>query len=120
MTVKQHVYGHTLIECHSEGWVRVVLPDGKSFNAVPEDNDEYRQRALDLGYPDDAGHRMNLEHDLLHAKLAYCFGLPVSPALQDTADGAPINELTGAEEAMVLATHRYLNELRKRGLWPAL
>lgn len=119
MSVKQYVYGRTLIEVHAQGWVRVVLPDGKTFTATPEANETYRTWSTLLGYTDN-GHSMNLEHDRFHAMLAQMLGLPESPALRASADGVAIDDLTGAEEAVVLALARYVNELRKRGMWPAL
>lgn len=115
--VKQYVYGHTLVEVHSEGWVRVVLPDGRVMTAVPELTPEYAARSRALGYSDD-GHTMNLEHDRLHAMLAYMLGLYVSPALLAAAGKEPLNALTGAEEDAVLALHRFVNELRAAGWWP--
>lgn len=118
--MQRRTFGNTRITTYPEGYCRIELPDNSTFSAVPHETEEYFNRALALGYGIYANpsRQMNAEHDAMHALLASVFGLPVSPALQAAADGEPINELTGAEEALVLAAQRFVNLCRARGLLP--
>jgi hypothetical protein len=94
------------------GWVEITMPDGTTFNAVPEDNDSYRAMAQKLGYGTDTW-AMCRDHDAMHAILADALGFPYSPALMGAAHKEPLNEVTGAEEDMVLAAQRFLQLYKK-------
>jgi hypothetical protein len=107
-------YGKTVVTTH-EGWLDITLPDGTTFQALPQDNDEYRAMAERLGYGTDTL-AMCRDHDPLHAAMAQFLGLSVSPALAGGANGDPINELTGAEEDMVLSIQRFMRMAMAAGL----
>lgn len=119
-------YNGTRIEFF-DGWVRVHVPGYPPFEAVAQDDAEYRARAYALGFTDSEGvlaiDRMNAEHDRAHAFLAKRLGLRVSPALEWVARGKPEEtDTTGelvrdAEEQFVLAFHRFKNALIYAGLW---
>lgn len=91
--------------------VRVSETDRRELPAVPEETDEYRERATYLGYDDPL--QMCQEHDIIHTMLADMLGLDVSPALLGAVCDEPINDLTGAEEDAVLAIQRFINIWRK-------
>lgn len=111
--MKRERFGHTVVETH-DGWVLVRLPAGGEIRSLPEDNNEYIARAHALGF--NTANEMNEAHDREHAWLAHVMGLPVSPALYAVAYEKGPSELTGAEEEVILALHRYRNLLRKAGL----
>jgi len=87
----------------------------RTFTAIPEDNPEYELRAKELGFATSL--EMCKAHDKMHAGFADQLGLPYSPALLAASKGEPINELTGAEEAFILAFHKFVNLLIKEGLF---
>lgn len=117
---KIRVFGKTTVIFHPEGYCDVILPDNVAFTACPQKDQEYADRAIRLGYGIYANpiHHMNMEHDAMHALLAAVLGLDVSPALHATGHGIPIDDLTGAEEDLVLAAQRFVNLCRARGLLP--
>jgi hypothetical protein len=52
-------------------WTETVFRDGTRVTAVPQEGEEYRLHAQDLGYiGEDAAARMSREHELLHTFLA--------------------------------------------------
>lgn len=112
----EHFGGTTVLTY--PGWVECHLPGGLILSSLPEHTQEYEARARDLGFQD--GDAMNRQHHRMHAQLAAWLGLPVSPALRaaalnahDEDDGCAI---CSAEEAAVMALHRYTNLLRRKGL----
>lgn len=90
------------------GFCRTVFFNGKSVDACPQDNDEYRQRALELGYGDDTA-AMSLQHEAAHTFLSEKMRLEFSPTLWIVAHSRTDydRKQVGAEEAMVLAFQRY-------------
>lgn len=98
--------GNALIECRADGQTITHLQEGVVL-AYPEDNQEYKNRARDLGYGDDVL-GVSRDHEIVHSLLAKWLGLPASPALSLAAAGRPSkNTFTGAEEAAVLAIQRF-------------
>lgn len=117
MPGKTVVYGGTVVNTvigPGVCYLRTVLPDGKSVGAVPQHDAESVARAKALGY--DNVDDMTMDHDRLHALLAHAFGMRESPTLRRMADGLPPNEVSDAEEQMVLAAQRFLNLCRRQGL----
>lgn len=106
MELKVINIGDALVECHDDGQTITRLAAGTVL-AYPEDTQEYRDRARDLGYGDDVS-GMSRDHEITHSLLAKWLGLPASPALSLAAAGKESkNILTGAEEAAVLAIQRF-------------
>src|SRR3954462_15003170 len=103
-----------------DGWLEIQLPDGRRFRAIPEDNPEYRARAVSLGYVKPNGEvdtwGMCRDHDRIHARIAELFGLSCSPALDRSPSNLPPNEVTDAEEQLVIAWQRYANVLKREGI----
>lgn len=93
----------------NHGWVQVTLPDGRVFAALPQETPDYEMRAYALGFS--SSWDMCKWHDLTHAILADWLGLKVSPALLAAAGDQIDHTLTDAEEQVVLALHRFINEL---------
>jgi hypothetical protein len=96
-------------------WTETVFRDGTRVTAVPQEGEEYRLHAQDLGYiGEDAAARMSREHELLHTFLACRLrDGGASPTLWAVAHGqtgtiAPVWEQE-EEEALVLGFQRYLN-----------
>ena len=104
-------FGRTRVRITATG-SETTLPDGRVLPAQPQDTPAYRAQAQAIGYGDDML-AMCREHDYLHALLCQALGLPVSPALLGAINGAPTNDLTGAEEDLVLAAQRFLNLWRR-------
>lgn len=88
-------------------YVRTVFPDGAVVHAVPEDTEEQRETARELGYPSDR--ELTIEHDSCHSLLAHLRGLPYSPVLWAVAHGLPEPPGAGDEERDVLALQRWMN-----------
>lgn len=97
-----------------------ITPEGsvtriftREVNAIPESTEEYRQRALDLGYTDTpdspAELKMCQEHDLIHCFLAHALLETESHALWCAAYNQPASARTDEEEAMVLQYQKFLN-----------
>lgn len=111
MTTRTHQFGRVSVTVdHPPAPSRVVttFSDGSRLEACPQETDDYRDRALSLGY--ESADAMNREHDVLHSFLADKLGWPCSPCLYAAAQRLPIDqEQRDTEEACVLAFQRYLN-----------
>lgn len=99
-----------VLELHAHGLTTTRYPGLPPVDACAQDSDEYRARAVSLGYGDDTA-RMSREHELGHALLAHLLGLASSPtmygiALHGAAEG-PYWPAWRDEEACVLALQRY-------------
>lgn len=94
-------------------WVVITLPNGREVHAHPDD--ESHHMALLLGYGDDVA-AMTRDHDPLHARLTAMLGLPYSLSLMTAAGCEVPEDLTFAEESLVLSAQRFLQECRARGL----
>jgi hypothetical protein len=81
------------------GWCESVWPDGARLPGFPEDTDQYRATARELGYGGDV-RRMCWVHEASHHLLSVAAGLPFS--LTSTAE-------RHIEERCVLDWQRYLN-----------
>jgi hypothetical protein len=103
--VRSFKLGATTFEAFADGTSRTILPDGREIPAAPQDTDDYRQRAEDLGYGDDTA-RMSQEHELGHSILAALFGMPASLTLTGVADGRYWKHWR-AEEGAVLSLQHY-------------
>jgi hypothetical protein len=113
----------TTIDEFPAGYLQLTLPDGRRCDAVPHETEEYRARAFALGYVREDGEidiwAMCREHELLHGHIADVFKLPCSPALDRAAQGlTEANEISEAEEQLVLAWQRYRNVLKFHGVIP--
>ncbi|GAC1495954.1 MAG: hypothetical protein NVS1B6_00600 [Steroidobacteraceae bacterium] len=105
-------------------YLETVFPDGATVPAAPQDTDEYRATAEDLGYGADTM-RLCLEHEVLHTAIAELRGESFSQVLRDVADGKAGEASHGEEETRVLNFQKLLNQLRLpreqmqeiRGLW---
>lgn len=106
-------YGRTSVEIHPT-WLQVRLPDGQVFQSCPNDTEEDRTRAAVLGYEGGDVVAMTLEHDRLHALLAYALGMDESPALR-SAVLKTSNPVTDAEEQVILSLQAFLNLCRRYG-----
>lgn len=105
-----HRFGDTTVVVSSHG-TETLLPDGRVLAAHPQTDGAYLLKAVELGYHGDTA-AMCREHDYLHAKLCHALGLPCSPALAAAVRGMPVDDLTGAEEDLILAAQRFLNLYR--------
>lgn len=99
-----------VFEVHSHPFCSTRYPGLPPVDACPHDTDEYRARAISLGYRSDTA-AMSREHEAAHHLLASLLGLPNSPtmygiALHAAAEG-PFWPAWGHEEAAVLALQRY-------------
>jgi hypothetical protein len=106
-------YGGTTVYI-GDSWATTSLPDGRVVYAAPHYDAESHARALSLGYS--GVEAMTREHDPMHSLLCHALGLDYSPALSRAADGLRANELSDAEEAMVLAAQRFRNLCRAAGI----
>ena len=101
-------------------YLETVFPDGTKVPAAPEDTDEARSLASDLGYGDDLW-RMCLEHELLHTALLQRLGYEHSPTLWEVAHGNS-KGIPGkpwamrGEEGLVLAYQTFKNFMRQDAL----
>lgn len=99
-----------VVELHAHGLTTTRYPGLPPVDALAQDSDEYRARAVSLGYGDDTA-CMSREHELGHALLARLLGLPYSPTLYGLALHAdaqgPYWPSWRTEEASVLALQRY-------------
>jgi hypothetical protein len=115
---KRYTFNNGTIIDVFNGWLEIEV-EGRRYAATPEDNPEYRARAKELGFVKPTGEidvwAMCRAHDLAHARFAEIMGLSHSPALLAASRREPISELTGAEEAFILAHHRYFNLLKAQG-----
>ncbi|MES2461977.1 MAG: hypothetical protein V4671_15440 [Armatimonadota bacterium] len=96
-------------------WTETVFHDGTRVTAVPQEGDDYRSHAQDLGYSGEcAAEQMSREHEILHTFLADRLrNGGASPTLWAVAHGqtgvvAPVWEQE-EEEGFVLAFQRFLN-----------
>ena len=110
MTTVLHLAG-AQVRLHEDGVTTTVYPDGGCVPACAEDNDAYRQTALEHGYGADTA-LLSREHELGHSLLAHWLGLQYSPTLRAVADGRA-GEGDWREEAAVLAIQRFA---RARGI----
>lgn len=94
-----------------DGWVETHYHYpalGVRAVAVPQDDEEYKARARELGYAD--GATMNREHDACHSILCCWLGLPLSPTIYGVASGEPAAPVVRWwEEGLVLAFQAWLN-----------
>jgi hypothetical protein len=86
--------------------------DGSTLFAAPQDDDDYRDTARDLGYGDDTW-SMTKDHELAHSWLASTLGgLPRSPTLWSAANPGKPGVLNrreqGEEETRVMAFQRFV------------
>lgn len=99
-----------VVELHASGLTTTRYPGLAPVDAVAQDSDEYRARALALGYGDDTA-LMSREHEMSHHLLARLLGLPCSPTMRGIALHAtgigPYWPAWGKEEAAVLALQAY-------------
>ena len=111
MTTRTHQFGSVTVRVWhppERSRVETWFPDGVMLPAEPQGDDDYRDRALSLGY--ESADAMNREHDVLHSFLADKLGYRWSPCLWAAAHKQPIDREVGDhEEAMVLAFQRYMN-----------
>jgi hypothetical protein len=95
---------------HAHDFCSTRYPGLPPVDAAPHDTDEYRARAVSLGYRADIS-AMSREHEAAHHLLARLLGLPYSPTLYGVALQAdcqgPFWPAWGHEEACVLALQRY-------------
>lgn len=98
-----------MTECPG-AWVVTKYPDGTEVHAHPNHTDEDLARAESLGFENTEV--MTLVHDHVHTAISVAVGLTRSPTLWGIAHDVPAaTELADAEEALVLAFHRYVNLL---------
>lgn len=83
--------------------------DGKLIRAVPENNQEYRNRSIGTGYGANTK-LMSREHEITHALIAKWLKLPESPTMRGVADDKYFSHW-GAEEAAVLAIQQLCRRL---------
>lgn len=95
----------TVLELHPDGLTVSRLPGVGVVEARPHDDDEYRARAVALGYGADTL-AMSRDHELVHSLLAGWLGLPESPTLRGVADQRFWPHWQ-AEEAAVLGVQRF-------------
>lgn len=99
-----------VVELHAHGLTVTRYPTLAPVDALAQDTDEYRARALALGYGEDAG-LMSREHELGHHLLAGLLRLPCSPTMRGLALVAtgigPHWPAWRKEEAAVLALQAY-------------
>lgn len=91
-------------------YTETALANGGKVTAMPQDDDEYRQRARDLGYGEDT-FAMSRDHEILHSRLAVMLGLDESPTMRGIVDhenGGAFYEHWQEEEAAVLAIQRFI------------
>lgn len=84
-----------------------VFCDGSKVEACPEDTDQYRKTAADLGYSDTW--EMCWQHELFHTMLAMIEGRALSPTLWAVAHGSESElcpNMIALEEAAVLDFQR--------------
>lgn len=96
------------VEVHAWG-VKTIFPDGTEVVAAPQDNDEYRARAIELGYGNDAL-AMCVDHEVLHSVAAELLHRSPSEVLWRVAHGDESKLGLGAEEHLIL---RLQTELRR-------
>jgi hypothetical protein len=120
LKIKKYTFDGGTVIYEYDGWLEIQLPDGRHFSACPETNLEYECRARSLGYVMPDGNAdiwgMCRDHDRLHARIAELFGLSCSPALDRSPSNLPPNEVTDAEEQLVIAWQRYANVLKREGI----
>ncbi|MBZ9852780.1 hypothetical protein LB566_03155 [Mesorhizobium sp. CA13] len=97
--------GAAVVALHENGLTVTHLMDGKEIPAVPQDTEDYRARARELGYGGDTA-AMSRDHEIGHSVLACLLGLPESPTLRGVADERFWRHWR-AEEAAVLAFQAY-------------
>lgn len=108
----QFQLGQTLIQVWPDKhYLQTVYRDGTYVPAAPQDTEEYRQRARDLGYGENTW-LMCVEHEICHTLLAMSQGRVVSPALWNVAHSIPPGQLEWDEEAEVLEFQRKFNACR--------
>jgi hypothetical protein len=86
---------------------RITLSCGTVVSGCPHDTDSYRATAVALGYGCDTV-AMCRDHDQLHARLCAWLEVGDSFALRCAAGLRDEDEISGAEEAAVLAVQRFM------------
>src|SRR4051794_15326091 len=103
------VLAGSAIEFRPDGMTVTLYPDGAVVDACAEDDDLYRQTAIDHGYGADTA-LMSREHELAHHLLAHLLGLPHSPTLRAVATGS--SDPSGpAEEQAAMALQRFARQV---------
>lgn len=96
--------GGAAIALHDNG-LTVTHCGRNKVEALAQNEPEYRQRAIDLGYGADTA-RMSREHELGHSLLAHWLGLTISPTLYALMRGTMWPDWR-REEAAVLGLQGY-------------
>lgn len=86
--------------------VKITFPDGTHILSAPQDNDEYRKTALDLGYGNDTW-AMCKEHDPFHIFIAVMNGKATSRALYRASLGKEPDDKDREEEFLVLSYQKH-------------
>lgn len=97
--------------CPGGAWIVTRYPDGTEVHAHPNHGPDDIARAASLGYPN--VDYMTLDHDPLHTLLCHVLLGRPSPTLHALAHKAMSPAAAGAEEEMVLAAQKWLNEVRR-------
>lgn len=99
-----------VLEVADHAFCTTLYPGLPAIDAAPQDTDEYRARAVSLGYGDDTA-AMSKDHEAGHHLLAGLLGLPCSPTMRGIALHAagigPRWPRWREEEAAVLALQAY-------------
>lgn len=98
------------MSCPGTAWVVTRYPDGTEVHAHPQHGPGDVARAIALGYPN--VEYMTLDHDPLHTLLCQVLTGRPSPVLRAQALRGPTPAGASAEEELVLAAQRWLNERR--------
>lgn len=101
-------FGGATIDIHDDG-LTITRYGTAELHARAQDNDDYRARALALGYGDDCA-RMSREHELGHSLLAHWLDLARSPTLYCRAVGRTSAHWR-EEEALVLSLQRFARKM---------
>ncbi|WP_187260777.1 hypothetical protein [Pontibacter beigongshangensis] len=99
--------GPVLVEIwHTTRHVRSTFPDGQMLGASPEDTDEYRYKAKELGYSDTW--EMRMHHELLHHLYMQELGFEYSKSLYAASKDMELHLDHYNEEAEVLMVQKWL------------
>lgn len=127
MTVTLHIGRVVIRVWNDQHYLESIFEDGTKVPAAPEDTDEYRNQARDLGYGDDTW-TCCCDHECEHHWLAFeghhdAHGQPgwTSPTLWLVAHHRPITgrlaELVRWEETRVLEAQRALDKTTDARPW---
>lgn len=104
-------FGTVTVEIYL-GYTVTRFDDGKEVVGLHAEQPGQADTAARTGFASVV--EMNVEHDMMHSRLAYMLGLPHSPALWDVAHGVPATALHDLEEDAVLAVQAYARAARSR------